>query len=303
MHIYKFTKAEYAIDILENERLYLSTPNSFNDPFDCFVSADDSEIRKAADLITEFYDFKELFDYFSTSTTDVKDEKVGKILERGRNLKTTLSFYPFYKKWDDFYKYRIYSEPVTNQRTSNKVVLVRRYLSDFQKTHLICCFSKIYDSILMWSHYAEKHTGVCFEFDVGLDEKDMVEVNYRKDKVEFKILNVVSHILALEFLNKPYDSTNQQFNKEVMEPLYTKSTDWKYEQEVRYILPIRFSDRVFKDKNNYYIKSPHIKSVIIGCRADKNSEAIKRIITLANKKSIQVKYAKADDHQFALNIS
>ena len=302
MYLYKFTKAEYAIDILENERLFLSTPNSFNDPFDCFVSADDSEIRKASDLITEFYDFKELYDYYLTSGFDVNDERARRIIERGRNLKTTLNLYPFYTKWNEFYKYNIYPESIISKRASNKVALVKKYLSDFQKTHLICCFSKRNDSILMWSHYANKHTGVCFEFDINSTEKDMVEVNYKNEKVEFKILSVISHILALEFLNKPYDSSNQKFNNEVMEPLYTKSIDWAYEQEVRYILPLRFSNRVFEDKNNCYIKAPNIKSIIIGCRANKNDEIIKTIIKLANEKGIKVKYAQVDDHQFALNI-
>jgi len=29
----------------------------------------------------------------------------------------------------------------------------------------ITCFSKVRDDILMWAHYADKHKGLCFEFD------------------------------------------------------------------------------------------------------------------------------------------
>ena len=29
----------------------------------------------------------------------------------------------------------------------------------------VSCFSKSNDNILMWSHYSEKHTGICLEFN------------------------------------------------------------------------------------------------------------------------------------------
>ena len=29
----------------------------------------------------------------------------------------------------------------------------------------ICCFSEVDDNILMWSHYADSHKGLCLEFD------------------------------------------------------------------------------------------------------------------------------------------
>lgn len=302
MQLFKYTKVEYAIDILEKERLYLSTPKSFNDPFDCFVSADDSEMEKASELASEFYSFKDSYDFYLRNKPVIFDEGVNKILERGKNLETTLKIYPFYTKWNEFNKYIKGPQSSYDNRIINKKIVMRRYLNDFQNTHLICCFSKRPDSILMWSHYADKHEGVCIEFDVDPTEKDIVDVIYKKDKVEFKIFKVISHILALEFLNMPYNASNQKFNLEVMEPLFTKSIDWQYEQEVRYILPARFNNRVFKDNNNSYIKSPVIKSVIIGCRADMNSDKIKRIIELANEKGVAVKYAQPDDHKFELNI-
>lgn len=41
------------------------------------------------------------------------------------------------------------------------------------------------DNILMWSHYAEKHHGICIEFDLEADPeffKDVSQVCYRKDR-------------------------------------------------------------------------------------------------------------------------
>lgn len=47
------------------------------------------------------------------------------------------------------------------------------YVPTIIKKHMnangICCFSKLYDSILMWSHYADYHKGICLKFDMTKD--------------------------------------------------------------------------------------------------------------------------------------
>ena len=59
-------------------------------------------------------------------------------------------------------------------------------------SYRICCFSSRYDSILMWSHYADENKGICVEYDLGLLDhsnpilRHIYPVIYGKDRV-FKL--------------------------------------------------------------------------------------------------------------------
>ena len=51
-------------------------------------------------------------------------------------------------------------------------------LPDIIRQQGICCFSRTHESILMWSHYADKHRGLCIGF------------NPRKSMTTFPLLDV-----------------------------------------------------------------------------------------------------------------
>ena len=82
----------------------------------------------------------------------------------------------------------------------------------------ICCFSTLYDSMLMWSHYAKYHTGVCLKFDITKDPDFFLT----PCKVHY------SHIL-------PHFEYFKQKPEQIKEIIRTKFTDWSYESEVRII--------------------------------------------------------------------
>lgn len=80
----------------------------------------------------------------------------------------------------------------------------------------ITCFSKSYLKTLMWSHYADKHSGICFGFSfnqVAGDGIMQLAVRYT-DKVEPK--------------NYFKETIFSVYNW-----IFTKSKVWEYEEEVR----------------------------------------------------------------------
>ncbi len=82
----------------------------------------------------------------------------------------------------------------------------------------ICCFTKGKENILLWSHYADSHRGVCLGFDYNLMEKifpQFDEVNYNDEPFYFDIKN-------------PLDSVSRTALR--------KSSDWKYEDEIRFFM-------------------------------------------------------------------
>ncbi len=90
----------------------------------------------------------------------------------------------------------------------------RLWLSHFG----ICSFSKIKDNILMWSHYADKHRGVC----LGFDHDILIKAFNQYDNVEYK--------------NELIKFSLKDAEKLISKTLLTKSEDWQYEEEYRFFL-------------------------------------------------------------------
>gem|GEM_PF-2797764 len=87
----------------------------------------------------------------------------------------------------------------------------------YRKRMGIFCFSKIMDNTLMWSHYSDKHRGVCLGFRLRWDRAFItMSVNYMENLIPIKA-----------------------FKNNIRNPLtdyywiFTKSNNWAYEQEVR----------------------------------------------------------------------
>ena len=104
----------------------------------------------------------------------------------------------------------------------------------------VCCFSRRNDCILMWSHYADSHRGICIEFDVAEDDEFfswLVEVQYQEKYPSL-------------------DLSMQRMRDYTHTLLSTKFSDWGYEEEVR----------VYKDCNGCYkFKEKALKAVYFGC--------------------------------------
>jgi len=84
----------------------------------------------------------------------------------------------------------------------------------------VCSFAGSPTSIVMWSHYAKHHTGLCFRFDIARDRMlfiKAVRVGYSNDYPTVNCLR----------------ATAPQ-----MEPaLLRKHAGWCYESERRIVLP------------------------------------------------------------------
>lgn len=88
----------------------------------------------------------------------------------------------------------------------------------------ILCFSKSWQDPVQWSHYAERHRGVCLGFDV--EDHLLLEVHYRATRFSQKLLEraVESEQLGEDF---------------VITVMRTKYRRWAYEQEWRVICPLQ----------------------------------------------------------------
>ena len=92
----------------------------------------------------------------------------------------------------------------------------------------VLCFSKNPKNILMWSHYANSHRGIVYEFKADLFSCSLD--NYFKAK-PYRVEYPCNRSYELLSYTLTGEEREQQFVKE----LCTKAKDWKYEEEYRMI--------------------------------------------------------------------
>lgn len=166
--------------------------------------------------------------------------------------------------------------------------LIGYTLNSFRSEFAILCFSLRSDNILMWSHYAQDHKGICLEFD--FEPTDMTHfmsttgsssgpVEYSKKMVEVDFIKVVKSI-------------DENFEK----AFYVKNSDWSYEEEFRFIRHSKPFSCNF---------DPNIlKAVILGPKCD-SEFMVTAIVEKYNSQygtSVKIKKGKVDQAEFKVNI-
>lgn len=118
----------------------------------------------------------------------------------------------------------------------------------------VCCFSKSYNSILMWAHYANYNRGVCFKFDLHTLEKKISGLFF--DNVEY---------VKRKPLCDYSDSEAEKYKWFI-----SKYRVWKYEKEVRGLI---FSKKFSKNNEYRKIKFPKeaLKEIIFGPNSNKKT--------------------------------
>lgn len=139
--------------------------------------------------------------------------------------------------------------------------------SDYNKLHNskrgITCFSRDNTNILMWSHYANKHSGVCLGFDIDESDEHLVKFfNEQKNQRLFPNGNAcrLLPIKYVSFDERPLiDMTDER--KSWAEILTSKSNLWEYEQEVR-IMVLSNNQMIFP--RTLYYQANCLKEIICG---------------------------------------
>lgn len=171
---------------------------------------------------------------------------------------------------DDLNKLKEFAKS-TNQRTLRKISTwdnqtlthyfnkVRR---EFIEKYAFCSLSENPYDILMWSHYADSHRGICvgFEFDEFGNEKVFQRVRYRDKLDDYDLITWAKGMDGDEFV------------PELLQDLTVKSLDWDKEKEWR----------IWRDKPSYYYYQPHeIKEINYGINCPEETKLmVERLVDL-----------------------
>ena len=312
------------IDI-KKQRLWLSHPGTFNDPFDCHTGYDVKSYEKH----TLLKHIKE------SGCIDLENSKDGFTLDEfNRLLSSTTSYeYYYYNKTEEYDSVLRKLLKNKNKDFNKKIYNVTKKSRDEVKAKIeklrnvnirLACFSALdrhkgFNNIIhMWSHYTDNHKGFCVEYDISslnepicLSLKDhefyKKQSRYMDERIKVVILGGLFPVtytasrvnIPTTKLNKiKFDKINGlQHNSDIDSILYktyiVKSSKWSYEKEWRIILD--------GDVCSYYdnkIPFPYIKRIFLGCKM--NPQTIDTMIEIAEELGVEVIMMVMDNKKFIL---
>ena len=140
-------------------------------------------------------------------------------------------------------------------------------------------------SILLWSHYAEAHTGICLGFSTHkTDFGEAMEVHYSKD------------LATLDLFDRKHET-----NLRVM--ALTKSDEWWYEHEFRLVSEEPTPSGMLPVNNHLYVFDPAcLDEVIMGCNISTEDEVFVRKMVALSPSPIRLRKAIRSEYRFALDI-
>tara|TARA_B100000953_G_scaffold249560_1_gene212028 strand:- start:265 stop:1080 length:816 start_codon:yes stop_codon:yes gene_type:complete len=172
----------------------------------------------------------------------------------------------------------------SNGKSDHKrlVTTIEDYLKEFK----ISCFSKNPLEPLMWSHYADKHHGICLVFD----RNQFLDSSIKGGNVNYS--NLIPNQAFFQGR-----TTQAEMGEIVYNIIHTKSLHWRYEQEFRYSK---------LQKERYFSFNPKsLKGIILGFN-NTNEKAITEKIShfeQENDSRVKIFYSYPNKSNFEMEIS
>jgi len=314
---------------IKYKKLWLSHPNSFNDPFDCKIGYDREKFEKNTIL-----QFIKTFGCVG----EIEKSNGFTVQEKNRILNSyTDEINSWYSKKESYFDAE---RKILENKTKDFQDEVYKYLESKLKdldTKIdrlkninirVACFSLLdkYDEfsrqIAMWSHYADDHKGFCVEYDLSFLKNDtklvLDELDFFKNTEEYleerNKLIIKAGLFPVEYkagrINIPVTKLNNikinefgeiSYNTNVDELIYktyiVKSANWNYEKEWRIIIDEKIG-RFYENK----IPFPYIKTIYMGCKAKK--ELIDTMYDISLEIGAEIRLLRMDGKKFILeNLS
>jgi len=162
----------------------------------------------------------------------------------------------------------------------------RVFSTRVQASLRVCSFSEVSDSVLMWSHYAKMHEGLCMEYDIealprgDLRRRFLFPVIYNDG-----LFDGTPHLLARL-------RTGRLNTLVALLSCLHKAPDWEYEREWRFVLP--FGEAM--PEGPYHMPKP--SRVLIGARV--RSQNVRVVSRTARDRGIPVVRMRLSERQLRL---
>jgi len=266
--VFKFRGVtDYALTNLETDTAWLTTPKSYNDPYDCVASLSISDLLIADPaLLRDALRFSGADAILGPDQTETALAAANPLREVARRLLEAEA---------SIAKDEI--SPMLDALDAAQAALMgdrlQTSLDQIRDGIMMCSFCADQSPILMWSHYAAEHTGFCMEYRVP-DMPDIVQrmlfpVIYREAMFD-------STPYHQQAITKPHDFNNIY---PLLQSLH-KAPEWAYESEWRLV----FTGGVIPEPINYPLTKP--VAVYLGARISPENE--QKILGICRRRDILV---------------
>ena len=165
--VYKYCSLETAIMILESNSVILNNPDSFNDPFDSYLIPTKKSEKESFNLLLNytFFDYLKGLAFDSDFSTLILQPLIcfyDALMNRNKEFVKIPLLNTYYNIFNKIVYKHDFSNDMKDAKRKFSIEMKNTY-NNIRDNSLITCFSKRNDSILMWSHYGDKHKGICFE--------------------------------------------------------------------------------------------------------------------------------------------
>lgn len=242
MKLYKYRPFnQLTLKSIVDSSLFYASPTSFNDPLDCKPT-----------IIPDISIYKLKF-------------TCQKLIEnrRGKDnaIKIINNIFYLASQFGDFRKDYIikkYLSTILSEHISSEII-------EIFKSHGVLSLSETWSSVLMWSHYADSHRGLCLEYEIDVDSRpNLKAVNYSAKR----------SINGSEIYDWQFMKIENGYQKVFDTTFYAKSLEWKYEKEWRDV------SGVGGELDNGY----NLSAIYFGMQCDYS--IIMTIIRLLNNKNV-----------------
>lgn len=226
-HLYKYTPiSTRSLSIISSRKVWYAKPRTFNDPFDCGLDlCGDITIEEKIQVLRA-----------EMEREDWSAEKITQQLQHSFAANGEL-----------------------NQTATQNIEKLTTDIHQKRDVVGILSLSRTPRSILMWSHYADQHRGMCIEFTIPVSPS-LHEVSYSQTVPRFTLHDI--------FVKS---------NAEILSLFTTKHKHWRYEKEYRVIL----------DRGDILHDIPGpITGVVFGLKTSPNDESLVRKVAMG----LDVKY-------------
>jgi len=274
MRIFKYL-SPVRIDVLQNLSIRFTQPSDLNDPFEQLLNISSLMTDKSYDnffnLITDTSSFPDLI---NEHLPDVINENLEFLPDSDKRiLKDILSDSKMLKHIFDAILHPLIRPELTTYRDGLDMTLK----NSFDKIIGILSLTQRNNNITMWSHYSDNHKGFVIEFS---PESDLFKNNKSKirqfrgvNKVKYTSQRPISSIVDTE----KFDILN--ITNMISKIFFTKSPDWKYEEEIRMLTTFNPPNGNLNEVNPgiyvYQFKADSILNIFLGYNA---SESLKEAI-------------------------
>lgn len=285
---YKYCTAKVAKLNLSTRHLRFSSPLRFNDPFDCYFPPGFSNLRRSVAAFEKRHyailTGSEILPADSSAAFNMApliglmDTVPPQVIERSRRT----------------HKANLLA--VANQFNRESQIdwegMVRRF-----RILSLCAEGK---NPLLWSHYADSHRGVAFEFDA-------CDASFT-DKISFATARPVAYRKQVphaysrkDFIEDALRLNSLPDEAQALLPLVmTKSLEWRYEQEWRIVRMAAEDDRTLFTE--LAVSPSSLLRIFLGCRVSvRNQKAIERLAT-GEFAHIEIHKARQSQKRFALEF-